>query len=464
MASDPTSTGLDKKLQAKLLAIEQWARRKRVNFNVFKCKLLPHRAKAKSNLSFFDLPLKASDTCTYLEITFTAPRADKEPWGLQRQANNLASIIRQRSRIFKFLRRPRFQLTQRTLRMIFDGWIGGLISYSNPILAHCIDEKLEVAYRTGLKTFLGLPISTPNSIVYAAAQRQPPFDQRHARSFTGAGRLLALPDNHPFASRLWTWKRDDPQYICQKSSLTLERDALPNISPLLESQDFARQFKLSNSETTTQPLLFIPVSFQRARNPAPPDKGLTIWTDGGYDAATEEGSAAVGIWRAQDDPLDKPPTTLTAKLYPATSSTQAEMTALTLALDWVADHAQGEQISIYSDSLSALTYVTERYYKSSLSKIKNALASAFCRAAQVARITFTHIPGHSGILQNDSVDRLATTVLRDSTHGANPFDLSYFSGFARDFLSTPSDYALQPRPPRPIPLHARLLWERSWSK
>jgi len=44
--------------------------------------------------------------------------------------------------------------------MIFDGWIGGLISYSNPILAHCIDEKLEVAYRTGLKTFLGLPIST----------------------------------------------------------------------------------------------------------------------------------------------------------------------------------------------------------------------------------------------------------------------------------------------------------------
>jgi len=221
----------------------------------------------------------------------------------------------------------------------------------------------------------------------------------------------------------------------------------------------------------TQPLLFIPVSFQRARNPAPPDKGLTIWTDGGYDAPTEEGSAAVGIWRARDDPLDKPPTTLTAKLYPATSSTQAEMTALTLALDWVADHAQGEQISIYSDSLSALTYVTERYYKSSLSKIKNALASAFCRAAQVARITFTHIPGHSGFSRTsqstDSPRLYSETQYTERTLSTYPTSAASPETSSLLPPTTPSNLdTLAPSLSRPRlqSLDARLLWERSWSK
>jgi len=153
--------------------------------------------------------------------------------------------------------------------------------------------------------------------------------------------------------------------------------------------------------------------------------------------------AAVGIWRAQDDPLDKPPTTLTAKLYPATSSTQAKMTALTLALDWVADHAQGEQISMYSDSLSALTYVTERYHKSSLSKIKNALASAFCRAAQVARITFTHIPGHSG----DPPERVSRPTRHDCTQRLNTRSEPFRPILLQRLRQRLALYSLRLRPP-----------------
>jgi hypothetical protein len=60
--------------------------------------------------------------------------------------------------------------------MIFEGWLGEIIDISNPILAHCSDEKLKTTYRLGLKTFLGLPISTPSSIVYAASQPMTLFE------------------------------------------------------------------------------------------------------------------------------------------------------------------------------------------------------------------------------------------------------------------------------------------------
>jgi hypothetical protein len=53
--------------------------------------------------------------------------------------------------------------------MVFDGRIGEIIDFCNPILAHCADEKLETAYCLGLKAFIRLPISKPNSIVYTAS-------------------------------------------------------------------------------------------------------------------------------------------------------------------------------------------------------------------------------------------------------------------------------------------------------
>jgi hypothetical protein len=48
-----------------------------------------------------------------------------------------------------------FQFTQEILRMIFYGWIGGIIDFSNSILAHCANEKLRTAYRIGLGKILG---------------------------------------------------------------------------------------------------------------------------------------------------------------------------------------------------------------------------------------------------------------------------------------------------------------------
>jgi len=127
------------------------------------------------------------------------------------------------------------------------------------------------------------------------------------------------------------------------------------------------------------------------------------------------------------------------------------MLALTLAFQWIADNSKGEKLNIYSDSLVALTYAAERYYRPSLSRIKNAFFEAFIHASGTSQIILTQLPGHSGWYQNDYVDRLATHTLHDSPT-KNPFDYCYFQSFSRDFLATPSAYSLKPHTTRTMPL------------
>ena len=96
------------------------------------------------------------------------------------------------------------------------------------------------------------------------------------------------------------------------------------------------------------------------------------------------------------------------------------------------------------------------YYTSSLSAIKNGLASSYVQASQVASITLVHVPGHVGITQNVYVDRLASQTLKTFQSPVNPLDYSYFPGFARDFLEVPFDYALLPKTPRSLPLQTAI--------
>jgi len=454
--SSPTTTGLYKALQARLKLIEEWARSKSISFNVTKCKLLPHQRKASSPLTFFDYPLKAYESVTYLGITFSAPADSRSPWGLHRHASNLCATVRQRSQIFKYLRNPRFKFSHQILKMIFDGWIGGIINYSNPILAHCPDSKLEVAYRLGLKTFMGLPLSTPNSVVYAAAKSAPLFDQRHAKSFSSAGRLLCMPRDHPFSAEFWNWVDADSDYACQLSTLTLERDALPNISSQLTSQGTRERYSQSPAALTPQPLLVVPSILVQSPGPLDSPCHFSIWTDGGFIYDAEQGSAALAIWNGADHPSSSPLFESSTCIFPASSSTQAEMFALTKALEWIRDNAQALDVHVYSDSWSSLKFLHTSYYTSSLSAIKNRLASSYVQASQVARITLVHVPGHAGITQNVYVDRLASQTLKTFHSPENPLDYSYFPGFARDFLEVPSDYALLPRTPRSLPLQTAI--------
>jgi len=94
----------------------------------------------------------------------------------------------------------------------------------------------------------------------------------------------------------------------------------------------------------------------------------------------------------------------------------SEILALILAFQWIADKGKGEKVNIFSDSLGTLTYVAERYYRPSLSRIKNALVEVFIRASVTSQIIVTHVPGDSGLPQNDNVNRLATHTLEDRPH------------------------------------------------
>ena len=129
---------------------------------------------------------------------------------------------------------------------------------------------------------------------------------------------------------------------------------------------------------------------------------------------------AVAIWRAHDHPYAVSATTLTAKLYPTTPSTQIEMVAIMMDLNWIADHAQEVEATMYSESLSTVTYVKERYFRPSLFNIKNALSDTYCRATQVLRITLIHVPSDSGIHQNEQADLFSTLSLREPSSGYNP--------------------------------------------
>ena len=102
---------------------------------------------------------------------------------------------------------------------------------------------------------------TPNSIVYTASGRGPVCDQRHARSFVNADRFLCLRESTPFARTFWCWTWQDEEYSCQTASLTLRRDALPNISQQLKSSEFAAKYVLPKRLTIPQPVLVLRIDF-----------------------------------------------------------------------------------------------------------------------------------------------------------------------------------------------------------
>ena len=71
-------------------------------------------------------------------------------------------------------------------------------------------KELEVAFRLGLKTVMGLPLYTSSSITYAATEL---FDQRHVRGYSSLFRLLVLLKTDTFVRKLCKWCPDD-DWLC----------------------------------------------------------------------------------------------------------------------------------------------------------------------------------------------------------------------------------------------------------
>ena len=83
------------------------------------------------------------------------------------------------------------------------------------------------------------------------------------------------------------------------------------------------------------------------------------------------------------------------------------MISIAKDLEFSPTNYAGRSIYLYCDSFSALTYIVSSYWNSSSSDTKLHLLRSFWRACEVATIKLIQAPVHSGICQNETVDKLA---------------------------------------------------------
>jgi len=444
-------------LQEDLHRIEDWARARNISFNPEKSVLLPlHKTGSfKISIHFFDFPLPMRYEATYLGIKFQTSTRPTLGWKLDGHHKDICKKISQKSAIFRFLRSGFLRLSFGTLRLLFMGWIQGIISYSNPILAHLLhDLAFEKTYRKCLRDLTGLHHDTPNSIVYSVAGLSPLFHLHHARAELNAVRLLFLSPYHPLAVRFWGWiDTEDPDHAVRAAtSFTEERDFLRGHPQTdLENPMIRSHYQLPTSGTAYTPLQLLQVSL--APNPGPPAE-ISIWTDGSYDDSLKLGAGACLILDQHGNSLH---TENCTKSF-VVSSTSAEYIGLQLGLDWAAKHCTGQTINVYCDSAAALRSLSCGLGSPSHSLLREHARLALLRTTACNEVHLIHVPGHAGILHNEIVDKHAKEALRTARKPLPAHDESWFRLNASSFLSSPPDYALSPRIPTnlPVPTKASL--------
>jgi len=213
------------KLQLALLAVQDWAKKNHVFFNLAKCILVPFSGTQgrRVEISFFDEDLETVTSLKYLGVIISC---DRKGWYLRGQTAKADEEQASFDPTTAFP--PRFKLSMRALLSVVRGLVLGLFQYSNVLLAHLphlITSKLEAAYRAILKTAAGLPRNFPHSAVYASSGMLSLFEERNAEG----GYVAALIS---FLSKaLMEWVSGDDDYPRKDSirltPLTLARDALP---------------------------------------------------------------------------------------------------------------------------------------------------------------------------------------------------------------------------------------------
>jgi len=126
------------------------------------------------------------------------------------------------------------------------------------------------------------------------------------------------------------------------------------------------------------------------------------------------------------------------------------MIALISVLEHAAGQAVGRDVKIDSKSLSSLNFLNAKYWKSSLSNTKQRLRLAYCRAIQVCSSSLIHVPGHSGIWQDELADRTAKAALTDLGIINLNWEIIATSSFSRTFIGQPPTFATTVPLPRRI--------------
>ena len=86
-------------------------------------------------------------------------------------------------------------MTRRSFFKVFDAKVLPILLYSSEIWGHQILDTIERVHMLACKRFLGVPICTPNKLIYGELGRYPLFINSYVRCLKYWFRLLHLNEN-----------------------------------------------------------------------------------------------------------------------------------------------------------------------------------------------------------------------------------------------------------------------------
>jgi hypothetical protein len=146
-------------------------------------------------LAHFDFLATRSQSRAKYDILALTPISHSKPGSFVGHVKHVSNTIRQKPSFLASLRACLFKILSSILRRIYNDWIVLSCFQCHPRSIR--EDKLELAYRFVLRSFLGLPKNTPRSVVYAtsllpSSEPQLLFPRSFLRCCSYASTKLAL--------------------------------------------------------------------------------------------------------------------------------------------------------------------------------------------------------------------------------------------------------------------------------
>jgi len=415
-AQDRNLCRAQEKVQQAITTASEWSKIWKLQLNAAKCEAsffstYTHDSRWRPAITINDQQIAYNEHPKFLGLTFDRQLTFGKQCSITQQ-----TAKRKTNAIMK-LANTNWGYERETLKNTYIGTVRASIEYASPAwhpwLSKTNMEHLESSQRHSLRAVTGLLKTTPEEAINIEAGVPKITTRAEELSMKALEKSLRLPDNNP---RKHLAKK--PQN--QRTKKTDWRDhswkAWKNIFP----QDHTSQFpKPVEPWKTPGSINFIVPPGRKDTTEANRLMAMealndntcydyTIYTDGSAVEGTKLGGAGIVITTGDNNN----PTVVKELSLPAgkwSSSYQAEMTALTKALQETNEHYKEKKIRIVTDSKSTIDTIKGL---NGTSKLKSHLDSNIlnellkCNNNHID-LTFTWCPSHCGVPGNERADDLA---------------------------------------------------------
>ena len=354
------------------------------------------------SLTLMDRPLTWDSSFKYLGIWLDAKLT------FRKHITYTVDRVRQRLNILKILTATKIGANYHILRSFYLATIRSILEYGSQsffkIKALQI-QSLEKVQNTALRIIFGAPPWTNTNTMCREAELLPLSERRtfslintifkYARHY----QKIDLYDKLTTQPNSW---RENAFFRHIKNTLSIYNLEIPDYSP-----DPA-PFDLEPWRLPQLKLYFAPVS-KKLSTPTAGEclnfiNSLTkadteiIYTDGSCDPLTGASGSAF-YWKNK--------MSLLSKLSDGCSSTQAEIMAITQALEQVFQNSETKSVAIVTDSQSAMQAIANFYPSTNKLIIRYAHEALIQLNNRKTQVIFIWVPSHVGIPGNEKVDSLA---------------------------------------------------------